>query len=77
MCVPNRKNPLKKQQEKSQKGLEMEFPKKMGQTADQTEQMYGPATVFMPLSLYFPTFVLQESSRAFQMDLGWVGSKWK
>lgn len=61
----------------------MEFPKKMGQTADQTEEMYGPATVctsataFMPLSLYFPTFVLQESSRALQMDLGWVGSTWK
>lgn len=41
----------------------MEFPKTMGQTADQTVQMYGPATVytsataFIPLSLYFPTLV--------------------
>lgn len=41
----------------------MEFPKKIGQAADQTVQVCGPATVYMrasvftPLSLYFPTLV--------------------
>lgn len=36
----------------------MEFPKKIGQIADQTVQVYGPATAYVRVTVFIPLIPL-------------------